>query len=248
MATKKDELNEDYLASIYTPKKIKQAKLYSNIAWILLLFVVTFFFIYSTTHYAKAVSGHSMYPTLNPNWDNAQNIENYDIVIVNQYSTPQKGDIIIFDATEVFGEKLLIKRVIAVAGDKLSIFYNESTNQCEVRVNDKLLNETYLISNNWKSKADAFNNGKNNTSWLVNQVDSTKVEVLNDEYGSIIIPEKHIFALGDNRNNSTDCAYFGPVKMSKCLGVVEFVSPAGTFLNTVLRNIFGIKIATVTNE
>lgn len=239
-----NNIPEDFKYKLHTPNAIRQSRFFLNFATILLFFVLAIVFIFGQTHYAKPVYGQSMCPTLNSEWDLVDHKNNYDIVIVDQYATPKRGDIIIFDATKVLSdEKLLIKRVLAVAGDKLSIYYNNATMECEVRVNDKLLQEQYIETKNWKFKADEFNNRKTTQSWLANRDPATAVTVLDDEYGSIIIPDKHIFALGDNRNNSSDCAMFGPVKVANCLGVVDYVAKYNSLFNKILRDIFGIKIS-----
>ncbi|ADO59446.1 signal peptidase I [Paenibacillus polymyxa] len=77
------------------------------------------------------VSGRSMYPTL----------ENNDYLILNKvaYQTgdPSRGDIVVFNS-HLVGEKILIKRVIATGGEKITV------KDGKVYINDKLINEPYL--------------------------------------------------------------------------------------------------------
>ncbi|HHY90181.1 MAG TPA: signal peptidase I [Clostridiales bacterium] len=83
------------------------------------------------------VKGYSMYPTL----------DQYDYLIINKipymFHEPEKGDIVVFksDLKSVDGkEKDLIKRVIAVAGDRVTV------KNGKVYVNEKELDEPYIYS------------------------------------------------------------------------------------------------------
>ena len=227
---------------IYENNYKKQATLLSVAASFLLILIGAFFVVYSFTHYAKPVNGISMQPTINESWSfNQEDSSKYDIVVINRYQTAQRNDIIIVDVSEYFGTpKLLIKRLIAVGGDKLSITWDETKNECVVRVNDKILDEEYLDNNNWKSKADDFNNYKSSTSWIINK-EGLKLEILDDEYGSIIIPDGYFFAMGDNRNVSDDCCNFGPLPNSSCIGVVEYILPRGNIFNTFFNWVADLK-------
>lgn len=81
------------------------------------------------------VKQYSMSPTLNNN----------DFLIINRFlynrGTPERGDIVVFrtDIKSDSGrDKLLIKRIIAVPGEKITI------REGQVYINDILLEENYL--------------------------------------------------------------------------------------------------------
>lgn len=81
------------------------------------------------------VKGYSMYPTLEPN--------NYLIINKVPYKIhePERGDIVVFKSTLETADgkrKDLIKRVVAIPGDKIKISNNE------VYVNNKKVEEPYI--------------------------------------------------------------------------------------------------------
>lgn len=108
---------------------------FKSIIWdwtktIVLAFV--FSFIVSLFVKPTLVSGISMYPTLQHN----------NLLLINRIETktnlPTYGDIIVFNS-HLAVEKVLIKRVIAVEGDKIVIADGK------VYVNDKQIDEPYIF-------------------------------------------------------------------------------------------------------
>ncbi len=84
-------------------------------------------------------------PTIVKNYSMSPTLEENDFLLINRFlykrTEPKKGDIVVFKSnlkTENGNDKLLIKRVIAVPGDKLLI------NDGQVFVNDVLLEEDYI--------------------------------------------------------------------------------------------------------
>ena len=84
-------------------------------------------------------------PTIVKNHSMSGTLEENDFLMINRFlyrrSEPQEGDIIVFQSplmTASGQEKLLIKRIIAMSGDELSIRGGQ------VYVNGELLEEEYL--------------------------------------------------------------------------------------------------------
>ncbi len=137
------------------------------------------------------ISGPSMQTTL---------LEN-NRVLVNKLSyrlhDVHRGDVVVFDRVTTNGGVVahddLIKRVIAVGGDTVSI------SQCNVIVNGKKIDESYL---------DVKSGGSQNL------VDRCRVVDLEEQ----TIPKDKIFVMGDNRAESFDSRSFGPIDKDLIVG------------------------------
>ena len=216
----------------YKPES-RAKSIVKNVLFVLLVAVITVIFVYLATHYAKPVHGASMQPTLNN--DSAAD---RDIVIANKYATPSHGDIVIVDVSSIDSQytgitdknaTLLIKRVIAMPGDRIRITYDEGTHETVVYLNGTKLNEDYIADS---ESYHYYKNYQQQTHW------AQKIEPVN---GEIILPENMIFCMGDNRDNSKDSRYFGPINMDCVQGVVENIVPDGSVLNDILAWVLGFE-------
>jgi len=122
-------------------------------------------------------------------------------VLVNKLSYRlhdiHRGDVVVFDRITVDGELVqhddLIKRVIALPGEKISI------TDCKVSINGKLLNEPYL-----------------NDYDLAQPLLEDKCRVPTME--ETLIPNGQLFVMGDNRPQSFDSRMFGPIEQNLVVG------------------------------
>ncbi len=46
---------------------------------------------------------------------------------------------------------------------------------------------------------------------------------IDDDYPAEVVPKDHIFVMGDNRNNSRDSRYIGPVRIDRLVGRAEVI-------------------------
>lgn len=159
-----------------------------------------FFFIYLLVMRPHKISGQSMMP-------NFQDSEYLLTEKVTYYTrNPERGDVVVFvppsaagkmesvtcgDAPESPAPPLdeYIKRVIAVPGERITI------KESKIYINDKLLKEPYLKDGVVTSTGPFLCEGREYT-----------------------IPEGRYFVMGDNRPNSSDSRYWGPITKKEMTG------------------------------
>jgi signal peptidase I len=118
-----------------------------------------------------------------------------DHVLVDKFSyrfhNPHQSDIVVFDRPKNLdvNEKILIKRVIAIPGDRVAL------KQGLVYVNGKRLKEGYVNSACGHHPTQPETR---KSTWT--------------------IPKNDYFVMGDNRCNSTDSRTFGPIPKSSIVG------------------------------
>ena len=118
----------------------------------------------------------SMEPTLNEG----------DRILISRltyhFRDPKNGDVIVFHSPVKPGEDL-VKRVIAVGGDRVSV------SDGKVYVNGVAQVEPYLLEQGFAG-----------------------------DYPETKIPTGKLFVMGDNRNNSGDSRFFGPIDRKSVIG------------------------------
>ena len=106
-------------------------------------------------------------------------------------STPKRGDIVVFKYP-LDPDKDFIKRVIAVAGDEVTI------RNKKVYVNGELQKDPHAI-------------------FTDPHVIPARIQP-RDNFGPVIVPEHSIFVMGDNRDNSHDGRFWGFVDLDAVKG------------------------------
>lgn len=160
------------------------------------LLVVSFssYFAYKTITCRVIVSGPSMNPTL----------EDLDYGVMKTSSKTKKNikrfDIIVADAIVNGKLETVIKRVIGLPGEKISI--NQVTG--ELTVDDKIIVQDFL-----------------DNSYVRKTCNNSHGVACGKEYH---IPENEYYVLGDNRSNSTDSEHgLGKIEKKAIIGVLWYI-------------------------
>ncbi|GAB6931527.1 signal peptidase I [Paenibacillus sp. JCM 10914] len=141
------------------------------------------------------VQGPSMEPTF---VSNQKLIVNEILYNIRQ---PERGEVIVFHVPDEGRD--FIKRVIAVAGDTVKVEGDT------VLVNGEPVDETYIQEAIDQSHANdrLYNNTNFPNSFVTDGV----------------VPEGHIFVMGDNRSNSTDSRMIGYVSLDDVIGRADLI-------------------------
>ncbi len=139
---------------------------------------------------ASTVHGVSMQPGLHEG----------EWVMVNYWSyrfgSPQRGDVVVFKPPiTIQGAEYLIKRIIAIPGDTISI------SATAVFVNGKQLNERYL-----------------------SPLPADGVETVTGVVSNLKMGKDEYWVMGDNRRDSLDSRSFGTVSRQEIVGKAEVVA------------------------
>lgn len=144
------------------------------------------------------VSGDSMRETL---------IDGEKLLVSNVFYEPECGDIIVLHQTGMYLNEPVVKRVIAVGGEKIQIDFDTWT----VTVTDKQGN-TRVLEEDY-----AFFDPMREAMYNAHRSDYDFSEPM-------AIPEGYIFVMGDNRYNSLDSRFddIGLVDQRRVLGKVIY--------------------------
>jgi signal peptidase I len=144
---------------------------------LLVSFALVFGFVRPFVVEAFYIPSESMIPTLQIG----------DRVLVNKFiyrfTEPKRGDVVVFESVEG-GNEDLIKRVVGVPGDEISV------RRGKLFVNGELRRQPYV---NKRFPDRSF-------------------------FAPTTVPKGHVFVMGDNRANSRDSRFFGPVPKVKIEG------------------------------
>ncbi len=175
----------------YTKDTRKENKTISGIYEILeslVLAIVCVILIFTFIARLSIVSGASMEPTLHD--------RDY-LIVSNLFFSykPETGDVVVVEPDNY--DEPLVKRVIATEGQEVKIRYSADLgvyggDVYEVYVDGVLLDEGYAFYNSYYKFIEP----------------SSQVMTITNDNGiktaTTVVPENHVFVMGDNRNNSKD--------------------------------------------
>lgn len=147
-----------------------------------------------------------------------------------KFGEPRRGEVIVFKYPRDMST-FFIKRIVGESGDK--IYYENGT----LFVNDKPMEKKLPVSDadyKWLRDADFQRDGniydnKDNYTHFTEVLGDKEHSILlrkGDLYetsGPFIVPEDHLFVMGDNRNNSSDGRVWGFLPKKNILGRAMFI-------------------------
>ncbi|MDR0850842.1 MAG: signal peptidase I [Christensenellaceae bacterium] len=197
-------------------------------AFILLCYSV-FTFIFVRTE----VVGVSMQPTYNINLTIGTDYENSpykDIVYVNRFNKGGHEDIVVIKQTAT---RNIIKRIVAVEGDKIDILKDPSDNLYYVYIQ-------YAGQGEFIKQDEPYINSRLEMQFVYTEWQSYKLNNGIPSSSPLTVPEGHVFVMGDNRAHSEDSINLGPIKRSDIEGTVSFsLRYNQSFLEYWWKRIFG---------
>ena len=121
--------------------------------------------------------------------------------------TPKRGDVVVFRPPQNDSQDY-IKRVIGLPGDEVQM------RQGELYINRKKVRRTQKSLYEWR---EYLPSGK--AHLLLDQIPYSQ----SDDTRAFIVPEHHIFVMGDNRDNSSDSRFIGSIPMNNLIGRAEMI-------------------------
>ncbi|MGZ3721352.1 MAG: signal peptidase I [Bdellovibrionales bacterium] len=146
-------------------------------------------------------------------------------------SEPQRGDIVVFRSVEDSGY-FMIKRVVGVPGDKIEV-----DPEGYVKLNgEKLPAEKIVINSESDSQDPYYKVKETDIGGDFKDYDFYQEDLKGLKHRAMLtkgaprffdrpftIPDDHYFCMGDNRDNSKDSRYWGPLPRENLLGKAMFV-------------------------
>ena len=198
-----------------TQGKNKVFKIFVNVSLVSLGIICVSIVAFYSVFYQVKVIGVSMKPTYNEllsKDDDPETSIYKDVVVVNRHYKGDNGNIIIIKRAT----KTLIKRQIAKGGQTLTLKQILGENLYEFYLDGEKLNESYIGDNYFEMNNSYFSRFIS----LDGVVVSTNLD--GTIQASLDIPDGYVFALGDNRGDSTDSLIYGPFSNESIAGTVVF--------------------------
>ena len=192
------------------------------------LLYLTISMLFLATYSYYTVQHTSMQPLLNNYTSEELQAGVSDGVYVNTQAEAQVGDVIVIKNEFDVNVDTVVKRLIAVGGDKIAIrkivLPNYSTQYDVLRIPNGNTTPYILVENyvgEWLRVSGMEKVYNNFNSYLESE---TNKETLND-VTYLVLEDDEIFYLGDNRGSSRDCSEYGPALKENIIGRVDIIVP-----------------------
>lgn len=132
------------------------------------------------------------------------------VVLGKLYFSPKRGDVVVIDD----GERRIIKRVIAISGDKIGFVREGGDDNYEIAL---YLDKGYgFVKQNEPYIKEKMTNDSGSVFSAIKVADSFEDMVSGGKY--VAVDSGKIVALGDNRNDSSDSRRYGAFAFSDVVG------------------------------
>ena len=142
-----------------------------------------------------------------------------------EFISPQRGEVVVFIAPMPPHEDY-IKRIVAIAGDEIevrngTVYINRQPVQRLPAANDTFWDRD-LANEAWRPfTAKVFHETMGSHAFTaLQEIESTRNA---EDFAPTVIPQGHVFVMGDNRDHSYDSRKWGLVPTSNILGRSMFV-------------------------
>jgi signal peptidase I len=131
-------------------------------------------------------------------------------ISINHFDDPKRGDIVIFDSA--IAEKRLVKRVIGLPGDTVSMENNV------ILLNGKPLDYKIIQQDQEKIIVqEKIHESAHHIRLNLGRINRAS------SFNAVTIPENQYLVLGDNRNNSADSRFIGLIPRNEIIGRARHV-------------------------
>jgi signal peptidase I len=190
-----------------------------EIRWWLVIGLVVFSFRSSLADWSDVPTG-SMKPTILEGDRVYVNKLAYDLKVpfttrhLAEWSNPRRGDIVVFFSP--YDGKRLVKRVVGVPGDTIelrndSLILNGQPVEYKP-IAEELLRGVALVDRSRQVYAEEQLPGQHHVVAAIPALPAMR------NFGPSQVPEGHYFMMGDNRDDSFDSRYYGPVERRRIVG------------------------------
>lgn len=123
---------------------------------------------------------------------------------------PKRGDIIVFNSK--VSDKRLVKRVIGIPGDIVSMHNNE------LSINGEVLQYNNQTGNTKPKIAVGYRQRTEDLLGVKHSIMVSNRSTAASSFSAVTVPKDSYLALGDNRDNSADSRYIGFIPRNEIIG------------------------------